>query len=85
MKCELCGREVENYTVHHLIPKSKNGGQSPTAILCQACHRTIHRFYTNKELAESFYTIERLRLRPEIRRFVAWFRKQDPHKRIKVS
>jgi len=84
MKCELCGRTVENYKIHHLIPKSKNGGSDTTAILCHACHRTIHHFFSNKELAESYFTINHLRSHPEMGRFVKWVRKQDPHKRIKV-
>jgi hypothetical protein len=55
-----------------------------TAILCKACHRTTHRFFTNKELAESCFTIELLKAQPEIRRFAAWARKQDPYKQIKI-
>lgn len=85
MMCELCSREIEDFTIHHLIPRSKNGGGASTIHLCKACHKMVHQLYSNKELAEEYYSIELLRKQPEIIKFIHWVRKQDPHKKIKMS
>ncbi|MFZ0391617.1 MAG: HNH endonuclease [Calditrichia bacterium] len=84
VRCELCSRAVTDYTVHHLVPKSRDGGKQPRALLCKACHRMVHRLFTNKELAEHYNSILKLMAHPEIKKFVRWVNRQDPHKRIKV-
>ncbi len=85
MRCELCLREIEDYTIHHLIPISKNGAGGSTSVLCKACHRMIHHTFSNKELQLVYNTLEKVRSRPQIMKFLKWVRKQDPHKRIKIS
>jgi len=52
MACELCEREVEKLTLHHLIPKEEKGHHGPTIAICSACHRQIHTLFDNKVLAE---------------------------------
>ena len=84
MRCELCEREVDYLTVHHLIPKQKEGQGAPTAEVCSACHRQIHVLYDNARLARELSSIERLRDEPRMARFLAWIRKQDANKRVKV-
>ncbi|HEX7186181.1 MAG TPA: HNH endonuclease [Thermoanaerobaculia bacterium] len=84
MRCALCEREVAHLTVHHLIPKQRDGREGPTIDVCPACHRQIHTLYDNVRLERELNCLERLRDEPEMRRFLAWIRKQDPHKRIKV-
>ena len=84
MQCELCEREVDRVTVHHLIPRQKNGSHGPRAELCSACHRQIHVLYDNGRLARELNHLERLKDDPEMRRFLAWVRKQDPNRRIKA-
>ena len=71
-------------TVHHLIPKQRDGRDGPTAAICSACHRQIHILFDNATLERVLNSIERLRDEPRMRRFLAWVRKQDPHKRVKV-
>jgi hypothetical protein len=85
MICELCGRNTENFTLHHLIPKSRDKTSSNTAVLCKACHGMVHRLFTNKELERDFYTIDRLKKQSDLRKFVEWVKSQDPHKRIKIK
>ncbi|GAB4370156.1 MAG: HNH endonuclease [Calditrichia bacterium] len=85
MTCQLCHREVEEYSIHHLVPRSNNGSHSDKVVLCLACHRMVHRLFTNKELARKYYTLNRLRQNREIRKFVDWVKKQDPNRRIKIS
>ena len=75
--CALCdrplGRLVEQ---HHVVPKSEGGTQ--TVALHPICHRTIHAFVTNRELATSFSTMEQVRSREDVRRFLGWIASK-PH------
>jgi hypothetical protein len=94
MRCELCERETERLTIHHLIPRQtisrqkiprqKKGGDGPRAEICSACHRQIHALFDNTTLARELNCVERLRDEPRMRRFLAWVRKQDPDRRVKV-
>ncbi len=88
MECELCDREMKNLTVHHLIPKQhtkrKNLEISSTIDICSACHRQIHVLFDNKRLAKELNTIEALKTEPQMRKFLAWVRKQNTQKRITV-
>lgn len=89
MRCELCEREEVRLTVHHLIPrqqtKRKKADPGPTLSICPACHRQIHTLFSNQQLAKDLYSSEKLRQHPDMERFLAWVRKQDPGKRVKVS
>lgn len=42
------------------------------AMLCRPCHKFVHSVLTEKELAEDFGSVERLRAHPAIERFVHW-------------
>ena len=70
--CAICGRFVSR-TRHHLIPRELHRSLSKdsrytkeilgrTISICRMCHSTIHRFFTNSELANSFNTLELLLL-----------------------
>ncbi len=84
MPCELCEREMEELTVHHLIPKQKNGRYGPTIDICSACHRQIHTLYDNKRLARELNTLEKLKAEPQMEKFISWVKKQKSDKRVKV-
>lgn len=88
MQCELCQREMERLTVHHLIPrqavKRKKADPGPTIDICSACHRQIHTLYSNTELAKDLNTTEKLRNEPKMQKFLNWIEKQKPNKRIRV-
>ena len=87
-KCELCDRNHESLTVHHLVPrqavKRKKADPGPTVDICSACHRQIHTLFTNQQLAKSFNTLEKLQSEQRMQKFLSWVRKQDPNKRIRV-
>lgn len=85
--CELCGREVERLTRHHLIPRSRHrkilGSKkrrrlfdredlNRTVLLCGPCHRKVHQTFTEAELERHYPTVEALSSAPEIERFVDW-------------
>lgn len=84
MPCELCEREMDELTVHHLIPKQKNGRHGPTIDICSACHRQIHTLYDNKRLARELNTLEKLKAEPQMEKFLSWVKKQKSDKRVKV-
>ncbi|ADJ15584.1 hypothetical protein [Halalkalicoccus jeotgali] len=83
MGCELCGRAVET-TTHHLIPKNRT--ESPTARLCQPCHKQVHATFTHHELKQEYDTVEALRGAERLQSFLAWIRKTDKtHVRVDDS
>lgn len=70
-------------TYHHLIPKSthervlKRGWHTEdklnsVAWLCRACHSFVHRVAGNEELAKSFWSIELLEEREDVKAWVKW-------------
>lgn len=86
-RCELCGRE-KLLTFHHLIPKAVHGKKryqkryakqemrSTGIDVCRLCHNGIHDLISEKELAESYHTVQALREHPGLARHIAWVRKQ---------
>lgn len=79
---------MENLTIHHLVPRqnTKRKKQDPglTINICSACHRQIHALFNNKVLAKELNTIDKLSNEPQMQKFLAWVRKQDPGKRVSV-
>lgn len=88
MTCELCQRDVEHLTVHHLIPrqkvKQKKAPPGSTVNICSACHRQIHSLFDNKRLAQELNSLEKLQNESEMAKFLSWVKKQKPHKRVQV-
>jgi hypothetical protein len=87
-QCELCQREMDKLTLHHLVPRqnTKRKKQDPgeTVNICSACHRQIHTLFDNKLLAKELNTLEKLSAEPQMQKFLGWVRKQRPDKRISV-
>ena len=86
--CEFCGR-TRLLTKHHLIPRAVHGKKrfierhgkkemrSKGLMLCKECHDGIHDLIPDeKELAEHYTTRGALLANPQIRKHVAWVRKQ---------
>lgn len=48
------------------------------AMVCSACHRQIHKTFTEKELEQEYNTIAALKTQPEIDKFVRWI-ESKPH------
>jgi 5-methylcytosine-specific restriction endonuclease McrA len=81
--CPLCGRPNYHPTKHHLVPKSKGGRVTET--MCRDCHRSIHAFFTNRELETTFNSAEALLAHPEFKRTVAWIALQDGRVKIRMT
>lgn len=88
-QCELCQRQMAKLTVHHLIPrqtvKRKQADAGATIDICSACHRQIHSFYSNLQLARELNTLEKLKNEPKMSKFLNWLSKQKPDKKIKIN
>ncbi|MEC0127079.1 HNH endonuclease [Paenibacillus pabuli] len=76
-RCELCGREPVDTTVHHLTPKEMGGTLMPIAHLCIPCHKQIHSLYTNRDLVTLGLTdVQALRQDERVAPYIRWIRKQ---------
>ena len=51
-KCTWCDVEHVKLYSHHVKPKSLGGTDADTVRICLLCHRAIHQFATNDELAK---------------------------------
>lgn len=76
-RCWLCeralGRRVEH---HHPVPRSRGGRE--TVAVHPICHRTLHRTFSNAELALFGTSAAMVRADPRIGRFLAWIAGKDP-------
>jgi len=75
--CELCHREVDRYTIHHLIPRARGGRLGPKAKLCPTCHRQLHAMFSETTLAQELSSIELLRANTQVNSYLKWVRKQS--------
>jgi hypothetical protein len=67
------GRRVE---YHHPVPKSR--GRRGTVPIHPIFHRTLHRTFSNAELAIFGDSLVAIRADPRIRWFLAWIANKDP-------
>ncbi len=92
--CELCGRVVPERTRHHLVPRmrhrkrsalkrfSRSEMRSGIAMLCPPCHKQIHALFSERELEQSYYTLDLLREHEEMQRFLEWIRRKPGDLRV---
>lgn len=87
--CVLCGREGE-MTDHHLVPKSQGRrqgvklGEIPTVKMCAACQGFLSKTFSNSQLANELNTVEAIREREEVQKFVKWVQKQPLSRGVRV-
>lgn len=85
MTCDLCQREVDGVTRHHLVPRArrkrgvegKNDGPV-TVRLCKPCHGHVHSVLTETEIWKGYFTVERLLSHKKIQKFVKWLKDKPP-------
>lgn len=76
-RCWLCGRPLGGRVeYHHPVPKSR-GGRGTVAVH-PICHRTLHRTFSNAELAIFGESVGAIRADPRIARFLGWIANKDP-------
>jgi hypothetical protein len=83
-ECELCQREVDRYTVHHLVPRARGGKFGPKAQLCSTCHRQLHALFSEATLADELNSIALLQANPQVDNYLKWVRKQKSAGGFKV-
>lgn len=78
MKCPICNREMVEgtYNDHHLIPSTFGGRDTIT--LHKICHDKIHHTFSERDLANYYFTIERILEHEEIIKFIKWVQKRPP-------
>lgn len=76
MKCELCERDVETLTRHHLTPKSRGGKGGDVIMLCLSCKDMVHQLISNKKLEKEYNTLEKLLSHQKVQNYVKWIQKQ---------
>ena len=77
LACALCARPIgRKVEWHHVVPKSQGGRE--TAPVHPICHRAIHATVGNKELARLYPTLDALRGREDIARFLDWVAGKPP-------
>lgn len=79
--CLICERKVR-LTRHHVFPREthktllKKGYDqvelNTTIPICRMCHSTVHRFFSNDELAASYYTVELLLEDERMFKYAKW-------------
>ena len=74
--CELCFRQSNKYTSHHLIPRSRGGKFGPKARLCPTCHRQLHALFSESTLARELNSIETIRTNSQMANYLKWVQKQ---------
>lgn len=79
-RCGLCERAVQHTSRHHLVPREEGGRYGETVDLCQPCHSSVHRFLTNRALAQQYHTVAALRAAEELQGYLSWIRKNKVEK-----
>ena len=82
--CELCLRDFQRFTVHHLVPRSRGGKFGPKAKLCPTCHHQLHALFSESTLAKEMDSLERIRVNPEMASYLEWVRKQKGQANFRV-
>lgn len=77
VRCALCDRPLGlKVEWHHVVPKSEGGRD--TVPLHPICHLAIHANVSNVDLARLYPTLDQVRDREDIRRFLAWVVGKSP-------
>ena len=93
-KCECCDRHAFDISGHHLIPKTKHKNKRIKRLftkdernkkvdVCQPCHKAFHTFFTEKELAINYNTLDKLKANESIQKHIEWVKKQKSGYRMK--
>jgi hypothetical protein len=59
-----------------MVPLSQGGKNSEIVLMHNICHNKVHAVFTEKELARSYPTVEKLLENEEIQKFVNWVKKK---------
>lgn len=80
--CPLCTRVVLRSSDHHLVPKCREGKAKER--ICADCHEAIHALFSNKELEDTYNSVEALMGNERLRATVKFISRQDPARRTRT-
>lgn len=92
--CEICEREGIPLTRHHLYPRdlhkmlmkrhglTKEKLDTSLLTVCRMCHSTLHRTFTNEELALQYNTLEALFESERIVKYAQWASHQSSRNKV---
>ena len=77
LPCSICARLTppEHQEKHHLVPKSRKGKE--TILVCRNCGDQVHKLFSNKQLEESYSTLQALLDNPDMQKWIGWVKRQD--------
>ena len=67
---------------HHPVPKAKGGKTKMDS--CRDCHKAIHLFFSNTELARTYHTVVTLMSDEPFAKMIAYIAKQDPARKVRM-
>lgn len=84
-RCPLCQRDIPKPLMerHHI--KTKEVDREAVVPICNACHKTIHALFSNRQIADEFNSIQALRESDQFAKALKFIRKQNPHTKIRVK
>jgi hypothetical protein len=75
LKCPICQRALDkSANEHHLVPKTFGGKNTIT--LHKICHSKIHHTFTERDLKNYYYTVERIMENEDMQKFAKWVAKK---------
>ena len=93
--CKICERSVR-LTRHHVYPRrmhkfclkrsiASQEELQQTISVCRLCHATIHRFFTNEQLATKYNTVDALLSDDKFHAFANWNSRQHDKRNGRVK
>ncbi|MEW9585375.1 HNH endonuclease [Paraburkholderia sp. DGU8] len=72
--CPFCGRAIpaDQRDEHHLVAKAEGGRE--TVALHRICHRQLHALFSERELATTYASVDRLLENEQVGAFMSWVR-----------
>lgn len=92
---KTCGCQVARLTRPHPVPRMRHRHRRTrrrfdreerhrVLRLCPPCHRNLHVVWSEKQLADEYHDLERLREHPDVRRFTEWIRTKSPETVVRM-
>lgn len=84
-RCPLCARDCPMAILqrHHL--QTRKIDRFATELICPDCHKTIHAFFENRQVARELDSIDALLANAEFRKALEFIRKQNPTSRTRIK
>jgi polyferredoxin len=84
-RCPFCKRDIPSRLIerHHIMTKGVD--KNAVIPICNACHKTIHCLFSNREIQEEFHTVKSLLSNEKFASAIKFIKKQAPTSKINVK